>query len=164
MKVFNIQYWGIERVEETEPISQWRQWLMTQFQLLWQLYVWFGVAWYWNQRTHSPYRILLELRTHSPRPTLVVSLQGRLPNPHKLGHPAIHNCLLDCSRPWRLTVWRMHSLKGKRLQSHTGTTSSVMLNHLVFGLWFGVWGISSLMIYSRRLWGIWVALMTSVSF
>ena len=39
-----------------------------------------------------------------------------------------------------------------------------MLNHLVFGLWFGVWGISSLMNYSRRLLGIWVALMTSISF
>ena len=34
---------------------------------------------------------------------------GRLPNPHKLGYPVIHNWLLDCSRPWSLTVWRMHS-------------------------------------------------------
>lgn len=117
---------------------------MTQFQLLWHLYVRFGAAWYWNQRTHSPYRILLELRTHNPRPTLVVSLRDRLPNPHKLGHPAIHSWLLDAldhdAKPSKgCTV-----LKCKRLQFHTGTNSSVMLNHLVFGLGFGVRGISSL--------------------
>ena len=33
----------------------------------------------------------LELRTLSPRPITLVSLQGRLPNLHRLRSPAIHN-------------------------------------------------------------------------
>ena len=39
--------------------------------------------------------IPLELRTPSPLPITLVSLQGRLPNLHRLGHSAIHNFLLD---------------------------------------------------------------------
>ena len=35
--------------------------------------------------------IPLELRTHSPRQITLVSLQGRLPNLHRLRSPAIHN-------------------------------------------------------------------------
>ena len=35
--------------------------------------------------------IPLELRTLSPRPITLVSLQGRLPNIHRLRSPAIHN-------------------------------------------------------------------------
>ena len=35
--------------------------------------------------------IPLELRTPSPRPINLVSLQGRLPNLHRLCSPAIHN-------------------------------------------------------------------------
>ena len=35
--------------------------------------------------------IPLELRTLSPRPTTLVSIQGRLPNLHRLCSPAIHN-------------------------------------------------------------------------
>ena len=35
--------------------------------------------------------IPLELRTPSPRPITLVSLQGRLPNLHRLRSPAIHN-------------------------------------------------------------------------
>ena len=35
--------------------------------------------------------IPLEIRTHSPHPITQVSLQGRLPNLHRLGHSAIHN-------------------------------------------------------------------------
>ena len=52
--------------------------------------------------------IPLELRTLSPRPITLVSLQGRLPNLHRLCSPAIHN------NSWmlimrRLTDWRIHS-------------------------------------------------------
>ena len=35
--------------------------------------------------------IPLELRTHSPRPITLVSLQGILPNLHRLSSPTIHN-------------------------------------------------------------------------
>ena len=42
-------------------------------------------------RTPSPHRILLELRSHSPRPITLVSLQGRLPNLHRLRSLAIHS-------------------------------------------------------------------------
>ena len=35
--------------------------------------------------------IPLELRTHSPRPITLVSIQGRLPNLHRLHSPVIHN-------------------------------------------------------------------------
>ena len=35
--------------------------------------------------------IPLELRTHGPRPITLVSLQGRLPDLHRLHSPAIHN-------------------------------------------------------------------------
>ena len=35
--------------------------------------------------------IPLELRTPSPRPITLVSLQGSLPNLHRLRSPAIHN-------------------------------------------------------------------------
>ena len=35
--------------------------------------------------------IPLELRKSSPRPITLVSLQGRLPNLHRLRSPAIHN-------------------------------------------------------------------------
>ena len=40
-------------------------------------------------RTPSPHRILLELRSLSPRPITLVSLQGRLPNLHRLRSLAI---------------------------------------------------------------------------
>ena len=52
--------------------------------------------------------IPLELRTLSPCPITLVSLQGRLPNLHRLGSPGIHNdsCML---RTRRLTGWRIHS-------------------------------------------------------
>ena len=52
--------------------------------------------------------IPLELRTHSPRPITLVSLQGRLPNLHRLRSPAIHNDSWML-RTRRLTGWRMHS-------------------------------------------------------
>ena len=39
--------------------------------------------------------IPLELRTHSPRPITLVSLQGRLPNLHRLRSPGNPQCLLD---------------------------------------------------------------------
>ena len=35
--------------------------------------------------------IPLELRTPSPPPSALVSIEGRLPDLHKLGHSAIHN-------------------------------------------------------------------------
>ena len=52
--------------------------------------------------------IPLELRTHSPRPITLVSLQGRLPNLHRLRSPAIHNDSWML-RTRRLTGWRIHS-------------------------------------------------------
>ena len=58
-----------------------------------------------QSRTHSPHRILFELKSHRPCPTLMVSLHRWLPNLHKLGHSAIQflldaqtmtpNCLED---------------------------------------------------------------------
>ena len=59
-------------------------------------------------RRPSLHLIPLELRTLSPRPITLVSLQGRLPNLHRLCSPAIHN---DSSilRTRRLTGWRIHS-------------------------------------------------------
>ena len=59
-------------------------------------------------RTPSPHRIPLELRSHRPRPITLVSLQGRLPNLHRLRSPAIHN-VSWMLRTRRLTGWRMHS-------------------------------------------------------
>ena len=52
--------------------------------------------------------IPLELRTLSPRPITLVSLQGRLPNLHRLRSPAIHNDAWML-RTRRLTGWRIHS-------------------------------------------------------
>ena len=52
--------------------------------------------------------IPLELRTPSPRPITLVSLQGRLPNLHRLRSSAIHNDYWML-RTRRLTGWRMHS-------------------------------------------------------
>ena len=59
-------------------------------------------------RTPSPHRIPLELRSHRPRPITLVSLQGRLPNLHRLRSPAIHNDSWML-RTRRLTGWRIHS-------------------------------------------------------
>ena len=52
--------------------------------------------------------IPLELRSLSPRPITLVSLQGRLPNLHRLRSPAIHNDSWML-RTRRLTGWRIHS-------------------------------------------------------
>ena len=54
--------------------------------------------------------IPLELRTLSPRPITLVSLQGRLPNLHGLRSLAIHNVSWVLRTP-RLTVWKKHSLQ-----------------------------------------------------
>ena len=51
--------------------------------------------------------IPLELRTLSPRPITLVSLEGRLPNLHKLRSLAIHNDSWML-RMRRLTGWRIH--------------------------------------------------------
>ena len=50
----------------------------------------------------------LELRTLSPRAITLVSLQGRLPNLHRVRSPTIHNdsWMLKMRR---LTGWRIHS-------------------------------------------------------
>jgi hypothetical protein len=54
--------------------------------------------------------IPLELRTLIPRPITLVSLQGRLPNLHRLCSPAIHNdSWILITR--RLTDWKIHSLQ-----------------------------------------------------
>ena len=52
--------------------------------------------------------IRLELRTPSPRTITQVSLQGRLPNLHRLRSPVIHNDSWML-RTRRLTGWRIHS-------------------------------------------------------
>ena len=52
--------------------------------------------------------IPLELRTHSPRPITLVSLQGRLPNLHRLRSPVIYNDSWML-RTRRLIDWRIHS-------------------------------------------------------
>ena len=52
--------------------------------------------------------IPLEIRTLSPRPITLVSLQGRLPNLHRLRSPAIHNDSWML-RMRGLTGWRIHS-------------------------------------------------------
>ena len=52
--------------------------------------------------------IPLELRTLSPCPITLVSLQGRLPNLHKLRSPTIHDGSWML-RTRRLTGWRIHS-------------------------------------------------------
>ena len=52
--------------------------------------------------------IPLELRTLSPRPITLVSLQGRLPNLHRLCSLAIHNGSWML-RMRHLTGWRIHS-------------------------------------------------------
>ena len=49
-----------------------------------------------------------ELRTPSPSPITLVSLQGRLPNLHRLRSLAIHNGSWML-RTRRLTGWRIHS-------------------------------------------------------
>ena len=52
--------------------------------------------------------IPLELRTLSPCPITLVSLQGRLSNLHRLRSLAIHNGSWIL-RTQRLTGWRIHS-------------------------------------------------------
>ena len=52
--------------------------------------------------------IPLELRTPSPRPITLVSLQGRLPNLHRPRSPAIHSDSWML-RTRRLTGWRIHN-------------------------------------------------------
>ena len=51
--------------------------------------------------------IPLELRSLSPCPITLVSLQGRLPNLHRLRSPVIHNDSWML-RTRRLTGWRIH--------------------------------------------------------
>ena len=52
--------------------------------------------------------IPLELRTPSPRPITLVSLQGRLPNFRRLHSSVIHNDSWIL-KTRRLTGWRIHS-------------------------------------------------------
>ena len=80
--------------------------------------------------------IPLELRTHSPRPITLVSLQGRLPNLHILRSPAIHNDSWML-RMRRLTGWMIHSPQVNKSSDHSDRKTSVMPNTLwrwVFGL------------------------------
>ena len=105
-----------------KPVTCWRQWCVGPVPVAVTNVHLVGAARYLNLRTHSPghpvlntqfrtpspHRILLELRSLSPRPITLVSLQGRLPNLHNLHSLAIHNVSWML---WtrRLTVWRIHS-------------------------------------------------------
>ena len=88
-----------------KPVTRWRQWFVGPVPVAVTTVRLVGVARYLNLRTHSPghpvlnmqlrtpspHRNPLELRSHRPRPIILVSLQGRLPNLHRLRSPAIHN-------------------------------------------------------------------------
>ena len=107
------QKWGNERVEEIEQVSSVKTmiWQTSSNCCLSYTSGWSG--WVFKledtqSRTHSPHRIILELRSHRPHPTLVVSLHSWLPNLHRLDHSAIHKSSWML-RPWRLTVLRIHS-------------------------------------------------------
>ena len=105
-----------------EPVACWRQWFVGLVPVAVTTVCLVRAARYLNLRTHSPehpvlntqlrtpipHRIPLELRSHRPRPITLVSLQGRLPNLHRLCSPAIHN-VSWMLRTWRLTGWRIHS-------------------------------------------------------
>ena len=90
-----------------EPVARWRQWFVgpvpvavTTVRLVREAEI--------QLRRPRLHLIPLELRTPSPRPITLVSLQGRLPNLHRLRSPAIHNDSWML-RTRRLTGWRIHS-------------------------------------------------------
>jgi hypothetical protein len=93
--------------------------------------------------------IPLELRSLRPRPITLVSLQGRLPNLHRLRSPAIHNDSWML-RTRRLTDWKITVFKCNK--------SSVHLEQNVFSdaqsLWaLGVLGFVLARFLSQRLRG-----------
>ena len=91
--------------------------------------------------------IFLELRSLSPRPITQVSLQGRLPNLHRLRSPAIHNDSWIL-RTRRLTDWKITVFKCNKSLDHADRKTSVMPNTL----WaLGVLGFVLTRILSQRL-------------
>ena len=92
--------------------------------------------------------IPLELRTLSPRPITLVSIQGRLANLHRLHSPAIHNDFWML-RTRRLTGWRFKVLKCNKSSNHADRKTSVMPNTL----WLWVFWDLSLQGFSLKSFG-----------
>ena len=77
-----------------KPVTRWRQWFVgpvpvavTTVRLVREAEI--------QLRRPCLHLIPLELRTHSPRPITLLSLQGRLPNLHRLRSPGNPQWLLD---------------------------------------------------------------------
>ena len=121
-----------EKEVKMKPVTRWRQWYVGPVPVAVTTVRLVGAARYLNLRTHSPghpvlntqlrtpspHCILLELRSHSPRPITLVRLHGRLPNLHRLRSLAIHNVSWML---WtrRLTVWGCTVLKCNKSSDHT---------------------------------------------
>ena len=90
-------------------------------------------------RTPRLHLIPLELRTNSPRPITLVSLQSRLPNLHRLRSPAIHNDSWIL-KTQRLTNWKITFFRCNKSSDDAEKRTSVMPT--LFGLWV-FWVLSS---------------------
>ena len=99
----------MEGLRKWNQLARWRQWFGRPVPTAVSVVHLVGAARYLNLRTHSPghpvlntqlrtlspHCIPLELRSHRPRPITLVSLQGRLPNLHRLCSPDNPQWLLD---------------------------------------------------------------------
>ena len=91
--------------------------------------------------------IPLELRTPSPCPITLVSLEGRLPNLHRLHSPVIQNDSWIL-RMRRLTDWKITVFKCNKSSDHADRKTTVMPNTL----WaLGVLGFVLARILSQKL-------------
>ena len=107
-----------------KPVTRWRQWYVGPVPVAVTTVRLVGAARYLNLRTHSPghpvlntqlrtpspHRILLELRSHRPRPITRGKSSGDF-QPFTDSVTRQSTIPLGCSRPWRLTVCQKHSLQ-----------------------------------------------------
>ena len=109
MNKHSTHNWG-EGLRKWNQVAWWRQWFGRPVPTAVSVVHLVGAARYLKLRTHSPHRILLELRSHRPRPIT----RGKSSGDFRTFTNSVtrrSTIPLGCSRPWRLTVWKKHSLQ-----------------------------------------------------
>ena len=110
-----------------KPVTRWRQWFVGPVPVAVTTVRLVRAARYLNLRTHSPGHPVLntQLRTPSPH-RILLELRPRRSRPITHGKSSgdfqtftdlvtrWSTIPLGCSRPWRLTVWKKHSLQRKQ--------------------------------------------------
>ena len=134
---------------------------------------------YLNLRTHSlghpvlntqlrilsPHRIPLELRSHRPRPIT----RGKSSSDFQTFTNSVtrrSTIPLGCSRPWRLTVWKKHSVQRQQVSDPLGINlfSDAQSLGVCRCLGFGFLVFPHLMIFAQSPRRMGCSQMTSVSF